>query len=297
MVKALAFFKRKGGMPVDEFQAYWLTRHPETVTHLAGLRRYVQSHTLPTAYHNGEPVYDGIAEVWFDDTRAMHALRGTPAMDAVVADEARFIDRSTMGLITTEEHVSKEGPARPGAAKSVGFVRRRTGMAVEAFQRHWREVHGPLGAAEPLLQRYVQSHTRLAGYDRGRVPTWDGVASLWFGSTDDLRSAVASPEFARAKADDANFIAEGPVTSIVTTEHVIVLIHMGASNGPPDMGARRPAPTSSRPGAGRSQFVYGGRTLDGPAPQNEMLGHFRANPGGSGRPGAAVAPLVTPTGF
>ena len=68
MVKALAFFKRKAGMPVDEFQAYWLTRHPEAVTHLAGLRRYVQSHTLPTAYHKGEPVYDGIAEVWFDDT-------------------------------------------------------------------------------------------------------------------------------------------------------------------------------------------------------------------------------------
>ena len=180
MVKALAFFKRKAGMPVDEFQAYWLTRHPEAVTHLAGLRRYVQSHTLPTAYHKGEPVYDGIAEVWFDDTRAMHALRGTPAMDAVVADEARFIDRSTMGLIITEEHVAKEGPARPGAAKSVGFVRRRAGMAVEAFQRHWREIHGPLGAAVPLLQRYVQSHTRPAAYERGREPTWDGVASLWF---------------------------------------------------------------------------------------------------------------------
>src|SRR4029453_17840162 len=145
MVKALAFFKRKAGMPVDEFQAYWLTRHPEAVTHLVGLRRYPQSHTLPTAYHKGEPVYDGIAEVWFDDTRAMHALRSTPTMADVVADEARFIDRSTMGLIITEEHVSKEGPARPGAAKSVGFVRRRAGMAVEAFQAHWRETHGPLG--------------------------------------------------------------------------------------------------------------------------------------------------------
>ena len=222
MVKALAFFKRKAGMPVDEFQAYWLTRHPEAVTHLAGLRRYVQSHTLPTAYHKGEPVYDGIAEVWFDDTRAMHALRGTPAMDAVVADEARFIDRSTMGLIITEEHVSKEGPVRPGAAKSVGFVRRRAGMAVEAFQHHWREVHGPLGAAVPLLQRYVQSHTRPVAYERGREPTWDGVASLWFAGVAELRAASASAEWARVTADNPNFIAAGPVQSIVTTEHVIV---------------------------------------------------------------------------
>ena len=74
MVKALSFFKRRGGMPVEEFQGYWRSRHPDVVTKLPGLRRYVQSHTRPAAYQRGEPVYDGIAEVWFEDTAAMHAL-------------------------------------------------------------------------------------------------------------------------------------------------------------------------------------------------------------------------------
>jgi len=222
MVKALSFFKRKAGMSVDEFQAYWRQEHPKVVTQLAGIRRYVQSPALPSMYRKGEPVYDGIAEVWFDDTAAMHALRGTPAAAAVREDEARFIDHATMGMIITEEHVAKDGPVPPGAVKSVGFVRRKPGMSVEAFQRHWRQIHGPLGVAVPLLRRYVQSHTRLAGYERGRVPTWDGVASLWFDSLGDLRAAVASPEFARAKADDPSFLAPGSVASIVTTEHVIV---------------------------------------------------------------------------
>ena len=45
MVKAVAFFKRRGGMAVDEFQGYWRSRHPEVVTRLPGVRRYVQSHT------------------------------------------------------------------------------------------------------------------------------------------------------------------------------------------------------------------------------------------------------------
>ena len=209
-------------MPVEEFQDYWRTRHPAVVLKLAGVRRYVQSHTRPGAYGKGEPVYDGIAEVWFDDTAAMHALRGSPAAAAVLADEARFIDHATMGMIITEEHVSRDGPVGAGGVKSIGFARRKAGMAVEDFQRYWREIHGPLGVAVPLVRRYVQSHTRLAGYDRGRVPTWDGVASLWFDSMVDLRTAVASAEFARAKADDPNFLAEGPVSSIVTTEHVIV---------------------------------------------------------------------------
>jgi uncharacterized protein (TIGR02118 family) len=222
MVKAVSFFKRRAGMAVDDFQAYWRTRHPDVVTKLSGVRRYVQSHTRLAAYGKGEPVYDGIAEVWFDDTAAMRALRGTPEMAAVQADEARFIDHSTMGLIITEERVVKEGPVPTGAAKSIGFVRRKPGMPVEAFQRHWHEVHGPLGAAIPTVRRYVQSHTRLAAYERGGEPAWDGLAILWFDDTAALRAATATPQWGRASADDPNFIAPGPVSFIITTEHVIV---------------------------------------------------------------------------
>jgi uncharacterized protein (TIGR02118 family) len=222
MVKAVAFFKRRGGMAVEDFQAYWRTRHPEVVTRLPGVRRYVQSHTRLGAYRKGEPVYDGIAEVWFDDTAAMHALRDTPELAAVQADEARFIDRVTMGLIITDEHVIKDGPLLPGAAKDIGFVRRKPGMAVETFQRHWRDVHGLLGAAIPTMRRYVQSHTRRSAYDRGREPAWDGVAITWFDNAAALRAATATPEWRRAQADDPNFIAPGSVPFIIATEHVVV---------------------------------------------------------------------------
>ena len=222
MVKAVAFFKRRPGMAVDAFQAYWLSRHPEVVRQLARVQRYVQSHTGPAAYQKGEPAYDGIAELWFEDMAAMHALRGTPELSAVQADEARFIDRSTMGLIITEDHMIKDEPAPPGAAKGIGFVRRKAGMPVEAFQRHWREVHGPLGAAVPGLRRYVQCHTRLSAYSGGREPAWDGIAIIWFDDSAALRAATATPEWDRTKADDANFIAPGPVPFIITTEHVII---------------------------------------------------------------------------
>jgi uncharacterized protein (TIGR02118 family) len=222
MVKAVAFFKRRAGMTVEEFQTYWRTRHPEVVTRLSGVRRYVQSHTRLAAYRKEEPVYDGIAELWFDDTAAMHALRGTPEMVAVQADEARFIDSSTMGLIITDDHVIKGDPIPPGAPKGIGFVRRRPGMPVEAFQRHWREVHGPLGAAIPGMRRYVQSHTRRAAYDRGREPAWDGIAIIWFDDAAAVSAATRTHEWARTQADDPNFIAPGPVPFIITTEHVVV---------------------------------------------------------------------------
>jgi uncharacterized protein (TIGR02118 family) len=222
VVKAVSFFKRKAGMAVEEFQAYWRRRHPAAVTRLPGVRRYVQSHTRLAGYQKGEPIYDGIAELWFEDTKAMHALRGTKELEAVEADEAVFIDRSTMRLILTEEHVIKDGPAPPGGVKSVEFVTRKPGLEVDKFQRYWREVHGPIAAQIPMIRRYVQSHTRPSAYERGRTPAYDGVAITWFDDTQAMRASAATVQYARVRADEPSFIAPGDPPFIITTEHVVI---------------------------------------------------------------------------
>lgn len=222
MVKAVSFFKRKAGMPVEEFQAYWRANHPEVVVRLPGLRRYVQSHTRLAGYKKGEPIYDGIAEVWFEDTKAMRALRGTPELEVVEADEAVFIDRSTMRMIVTEEHVIKDGEAPPGGVKSIEFVTRKPGLEVDKFQRYWREVHGPIAAQIPMVRRYVQSHTRPSAYERGRTPAYDGVATTWFDDTQAMRASAATPQYASVRADEPNFLAPGDPSFIITKEHVIV---------------------------------------------------------------------------
>ena len=222
MVKAVSFFKRKAGMPVEEFQAYWLRDHPAVVVRLPGVRRYVQSHTLLAGYRKGEPIYDGIAELWFEDTQAMAALRGTKEIAEVEADEAVFIDRGTMRLILAEEHVIKDGPAPSGGAKNVEFVTRKPGLGVHGFQRYWLEVHGPLAAQIPMIRRYVQSHTRPSAYERGRTPAYDGVAITWFDDTRAMRASAGTAQYARVRADEPNFIAPGDAPFIITTEHVIV---------------------------------------------------------------------------
>lgn len=209
-------------MSVEDFQAYWRERHPEVVVRLPGIRRYVQSHTRPAGYRTGTPVWDGIAEVWFDDGRAMHALRGSPEMAAVEADEARFIDRAATRVIATDEHVIKDEPVPAGAAKNVELVTRKPGLAVPDFQRYWREIHGPLAAKIPMIRRYVQSHTRASAYERGRTPAYDGVAITWFDDTRAMRASAATAQYALVRADEPNFIAPGELPIIITTEHVIL---------------------------------------------------------------------------
>ena len=222
MVKMVAFFKRKPGLSVEAFQAYWRTKHAEVVLRLPGIRRYVQSHTLRSGYRQGEPVYDGIAEVWFDDTQAMRAVTPTPEYAAIRADEPNFIDVSTLGSIITEDHVIKDGPMPPNGVKNIEFVTHKPGMAIEAFQHHWREVHGPLGAAIPVVERYVQSHTRRSIYQTGRSPAYDGVALTWFADTQAMRVSATLPEYDRVRADEINFIDAEKLAFIITTEHMMV---------------------------------------------------------------------------
>ena len=221
MVKMVVFFKRKPGMSVEAFQNYWRATHAGIVVKMPGIRKYVQSHTLLSGYRKGEPAYDGIAEVWFDDTQVMRAVTQTAEYGAVRADEPNFIDLSTMGSIITEEHVIKDGPIPLNGVKNVEFVTHKPVMSIEAFQQYWREVHGPLGAAIPVVRRYVQSHTRRTIYDRGRTPIYDGVASTWFDDTQAMRVSATTPEYARVRADEPNFIAPGQLPFIITREHVI----------------------------------------------------------------------------
>ena len=219
MVKVLTFISRRAGMPVDEFQTYWRTRHPDVVTKLPGIRRYVQSHVLPTSYAKGEPAHDGIAEVWADDTNALRAMTQSPAHEAVIADEAKFIDRMRMGFVVTEEQVVKDGA---GSLKAIELFTRRPDMSVEAFQHHWRTAHAALAARVPGVRRYVISATRPSAYGGGRRPAYDGAATMWFESGDALKAAGGSAEYKALVADRVSFLAPGQPPFLLTTEYVIV---------------------------------------------------------------------------
>ena len=88
------------------------------------------------------------------------------------------------------------------------------------FQKYWREHHGPLVAsvARALhVRRYMQSHTvedplydGLRTARTGMHDPFDGIASLWFDTREELVAAMTSPEGRKAGAmlleDEKKFI-------------------------------------------------------------------------------------------
>jgi uncharacterized protein (TIGR02118 family) len=222
MVKMVIFFKRKPGMTVEAFQQHWRTTHADIIVRLPGIRRYVQSHTLLSAYKKGEPAYDGVAESCFDDTQAMKTLAKSPEYAAVLADEPNFIDPLINGSIITDEHLIKDGFVPEHAVKSIDFINRKEGMSCDDFFSYWHEVHGPLCVSAPAMRRYLQNHTRRAIYDSGRKPAYDGVAMTWFDDTQALREAGVSAEFQHLRADVDNFVARDRACFVLTREQVIL---------------------------------------------------------------------------
>ena len=118
MIKLVFALRRRQDLSRDEFQRYWRERHAPLVREHAdtlGIRRYVQTHTLPDGVHaalrmsRGAPEpYDGVAELWFDSLEALAngvaSDDGQAAATALLDDERRFIDHARSPLWLAEEH-------------------------------------------------------------------------------------------------------------------------------------------------------------------------------------------------
>jgi uncharacterized protein (TIGR02118 family) len=93
-------------------------------------------------------------------------------------------------------------------------------MSPDDFHRYWREVHGAIASRVPGMRRYVQCHAIPSRV--GDVPEFDGAAEAWFDDLDAVRRAVASPEYAAAREDEARFI-DLDRTTLIFTEEVAVI--------------------------------------------------------------------------
>ncbi|MCY4214344.1 MAG: EthD domain-containing protein [Gammaproteobacteria bacterium] len=260
MLRLTFLLRKKPELSHDEFYRYWLEEHgPLVASHARrlGALRYVQVHTLrdeaalaaaagmAKARGGMEPIYDGVAEVWFESRAALleaaFSPAGRTAASDLVKDEAKFIDLPNSPLWLGHEFPQVNptpenlvATPRSGLVKLYFPLRMKTALALGEAHVHWYANHGPLirrQAAGSGIRRYVQVHRvrdeRLdAAFNGARgtaVEAYDGHAELWF-----ERDALAgsTPERVeagrRAVADEAHFIDFKRSAIWLAKEHVFV---------------------------------------------------------------------------
>ena len=107
LVKRISLVKRKPDMDREEFFRYWRDVHGPLALKLPGLLRYVQCHAVPSMYANGDPLFDGAAQVWFSDVAAMErAFTSKEYLEEARPDGAKFIaPDGVVGLLVEENRV------------------------------------------------------------------------------------------------------------------------------------------------------------------------------------------------
>jgi uncharacterized protein (TIGR02118 family) len=101
MFKLIVLLKKKADMTYAEFTKYWLETHAPMAKKIPGLRRYVVNVVrLPPSR---VPDFDGVVEMWFDDTESMKKAFASSEGRATQEDTERFTSKVTTLFI--DEHV------------------------------------------------------------------------------------------------------------------------------------------------------------------------------------------------
>ncbi|QCK87085.1 EthD family reductase [Phreatobacter aquaticus] len=130
----------------------------------------------------------------------------------------------------------------------MGLLTRRPDVPVDAFRRHWRDVHGPLAAEFPGLRAYHQNHVvdrrHLAIDHKGGQWDIDGISELWFDDEAAMRAAIASPAYRPIVEDSPEFLSDTRVlvarqTTVVPPADGPLIKRMSLLKRRPDISAER----------------------------------------------------------
>ena len=104
--------------------------------------------------------------------------------------------------------------------KTMFFLYRRLGTTFEEFQRYSKDVHVPMVAAVPGVERDVVNHA--IANPAGNAAACDAVAELWFRSEQDFQAALVSPEGVAVLGDQANYLDLERTHVLIMDEAVII---------------------------------------------------------------------------
>ena len=221
MIHRHIFVHAKPGLSEEDFFTYWKDVHAERYgKRIKQAKGYALNMRVPFGPDQGDPLFQGVNEIWFDSPDDAIAYAQSPEyLEGVRPDEPKFLTWFGMVAVDTVDHAAVEPPRGDwGGVKVFALAKRKPGMSVEEYRRYAREVHAPKVAKLPGLYGYVQGSVPDAAYAVGE-PLLDAVSTLWFESTDAIAAAMSSDAYQEVGADTANFVDPRYLRFFVMREH------------------------------------------------------------------------------
>jgi uncharacterized protein (TIGR02118 family) len=144
--------------------------------------------------------YDAVLETWHP------LLVGPRGLEPLLTSLAPLLAHAYLVREIVQQERARSWPLgqRSPGVKGIYPVTRRAGLTAAGFERHWRDVHGPLA---------LRHHAGMCAYVQNVVvrpltpgtPPCDGISALCFPSARDMRERfIDSARGARRIADDVS---------------------------------------------------------------------------------------------
>lgn len=220
MIKTQVLVRRRPGMTREAFADYWLSVHVPITARIAGIARQTIS-IVRDDFQRADTPWDGLANAWWDDADALAAARTSDAFQAMIEDEANFVDLSARQPLVVSEinPVAPKQPPEPDPEliKIVNPLHKRDDLSYEEFSVYWSGPHAALNNAMPHMNAYIQNHVHPDFREHPRA--CDGTAESWFNNWDEIRELLSSEANARLREDEANLIAPDSLHPMVCREY------------------------------------------------------------------------------
>src|SRR5581483_7664924 len=102
MVKVVFVVHKRADLDREAFARYWHEVHAPIAAKIPGLRKY----TINPARAGGSgapPLFDGVAELYFDSAEASEAGFASPQGQAAFSDAANFLDMARLRSVVADE--------------------------------------------------------------------------------------------------------------------------------------------------------------------------------------------------
>ncbi len=113
-MRLIAFVKRRPDLSREEFLTYWRDTHGPLIRDTPELRRHLVRYEQHPAHESDRSGYDGVAVQEFESWDDFIAMISGPAGELMRADEANFLDSSSIEVVFTDSSTVVVGGAAQG---------------------------------------------------------------------------------------------------------------------------------------------------------------------------------------
>jgi len=233
MVKLIRMVKRRADWTIAQFKDSWLTKHSaialRAVESIPVQKVVATFSTGEVALGGKESPIDAMVCLYFKNLEDARAALAGPAVAAMREDEKNFADPAAKTVqLFAEEYLMSQRPGPAGAMKTSGQLKalrtvyRRSDLTAAQFKDYWLKNHSKLEDKVIEMSAMQRIVATFAIPEDGRQPDIDGMAELYFASTEDIRTMFAGPVPGMMRKDEENFVQmDAPAIRLVTEEYVL----------------------------------------------------------------------------